>query len=230
MVFRRQSASNLLVVGQQEDSALSLLVGAAVSLAAHRRPTFAFFDSTPADSPLYDKLSGLAASLGGTFAGPRAAAGSIAAISEELAAREANATNDAPPLFLLIMGLHRFRDLRKSDDFSFGSESEKPATDKQFAKILREGPALGIHTIAWCDTAANIDRTLDRQSIREFEARVLFQMSANDSTALIDSPAAANLGRYRAILYREELGTVEKFRPYAPPEADWIAEAITRIG
>jgi len=34
--------------------------------------------------------------------------------------------------------------------------------------------------------------------------------------------AAANLGRNRALLYREELGTVEKFRPYAPPGRGWI--------
>ena len=223
MVFRRQSAANLLIVGQQEDAASALLVSAAMSLSAHPHCSFALFDSTPADSPHAGVIASLAERLKAPFAAPRAAAASVAVIAEELAQREANPAGDDAPLFLIIMGLHRFRDLRRSDDFSFGSESEKPAPDKQFARILREGPALGIHTIAWCDTAANLERTLDRQSIREFEARVLFQMSANDSTALVDAPAAANLGRYRAILYREELGTIEKFRPYAMPPSEWLA-------
>ena len=98
----------------------------------------------------------------------------------------------------------------------------RPATagasrpDQQLATVLRDGPALGVHVVTWVDTAANVDRTLERATAREFEARVLMQMSANDSTNLIDTPAAANLGRHRAILHREELGTVEKFRPYAP--------------
>jgi hypothetical protein len=114
------------------------------------------------------------------------------------------------------MGLHRFRDLRKVEDFSFGASEGASRPDQQLAKVLRDGPALGVHVVTWVDTAANVDRTLERATAREFEARVLMQMSANDSTNLIDTPAAANLGRHRAILHREELGTVEKFRPYAP--------------
>ena len=101
------------------------------------------------------------------------------------------------------------------EDFSFSSDESAPKPDKQLAKILRDGPSLGVHVIAWMDTATSVDRTLERQTAREFEARVLFQMSANDSTNLIDTPAAAHLGRNRALLYREELGTIEKFRPYA---------------
>ncbi len=86
-----------------------------------------------------------------------------------------------------------------------------------------------MHVIAWCDTVANLERALDRRSIREFDNRVPFQMSANDSTALIDSPQAVNLGRHRAILFSEELGQVEKFRPYAPPGEDWLTRAIAQL-
>jgi hypothetical protein len=55
----------------------------------------------------------------------------------------------------------------------------------------------------------------------EFEMRVLFQMSANDSANLIDSPAAGSLGLHRALLYNEALGSVETFRPYAEPDPGW---------
>ena len=58
--------------------------------------------------------------------------------------------------------------------------------------------------------------------MREFDNRILFQMSANDSSNLIDSPAANKLGFNRALIYSEEQGVMEKFRPYAPPPVQWI--------
>jgi hypothetical protein len=77
--------------------------------------------------------------------------------------------------------------------------------------------------IAWCDTAAALERTLDRNSVREFDNRVLFQMSAADSSNLIDSPTGNKLGQNRALLYSEEQGVTEKFRPYALPSDRWLA-------
>jgi hypothetical protein len=226
MVFRRQSACNLLIVGQQEDASHTLMLAAFASLAANPSNHILVLDSTPADAPEYGVLERLALARPDRgfprFAGPRAAAAAISAIAEEVASRETSETADAPAIFVLIVGVHRFRDLRKSDDFSFSSDDAAPKPDKQLTRILREGPALGVHVIAWCDSAANVDRTFERATAREFEARVLFQMSANDSTNLIDTPAAATLGRNRALLYREELGTVEKFRPYATPAKEWI--------
>ena len=47
-------------------------------------------------------------------------------------------------------------------------------------------------------------------------------MSANDSSNLIDSPAGNKLGPNRALAYSEEQGTMEKFRPYALPTAQWL--------
>ena len=90
--------------------------------------------------------------------------------------------------------------------------------------VLREGPPVGIHTLAWADTLATVDRTVDRQTMREFDNRVLFQMSAADSSNLIDSTAATKLGVHRAIPYSEEQGFLEKFRPYALPDSTWLKE------
>src|SRR5262249_27580796 len=111
---------------------------------------------------------------------------------------------------------------KSDDDFGFGRE-EKPSPSKQFATILREGPGLRVHSLAWCDTVNNLSRTLDRQSTREFELRVLFQMSAGDSSNLIDSPGASKLGLHRALYYSEEEGRLEKFRPYGWPSEEWLA-------
>src|SRR5438132_6344131 len=109
-------------------------------------------------------------------------------------------------------------------------EERKPQPDKQFAELLREGPPLGIHVITWCDTPSAVERTLERASMREFDHRVLFQMSANDSSNLIDSPAANKLGNNRALAYSEEQGVMEKFRPYAMPSAQWLEAVRQRLG
>ena len=59
--------------------------------------------------------------------------------------------------------------------------------------------------------------------MRDLDFRILFQMSATDSSNLMDSAAASRLGMHRAILYSEEQGDFEKFRPYAPPADEWLA-------
>ena len=58
--------------------------------------------------------------------------------------------------------------------------------------------------------------------LREFEMRVAFQMSAADSTNLLDTPAASRLRLHRGLFYNDDLGTTEKFRPYGPPSDEWL--------
>ncbi len=94
---------------------------------------------------------------------------------------------------------------------------------------MRDGPAFGIHTIAWCDSLNNLHRTWERQTLREFEHRVVLQMSANDSSALIDTPVASRLGANRALLYSGEEEALEKFRPYRWPSAAWLERVRRRL-
>ena len=54
-------------------------------------------------------------------------------------------------------------------------------------------------------------------------------MSANDSASLIDSPKASNLGLHRALLYNEQAGTLETFRPYAAPDSGWLEKTALQL-
>jgi chitinase len=54
-------------------------------------------------------------------------------------------------------------------------------------------------------------------------------MSANDSASLIDSPVASNLGLHRAIYFNEHEGSLETFRPYASPDAEWLRQAAEKL-
>lgn len=145
-------------------------------------------------------------------------------LSDELDRRLQAGDSGAPPRFLVIYNLARFRELRKTEEYSFSLDDSpsSSALDKQFSNLLREGPNFGIHTLIWCDNFTNLNRWIDRNAIHDLAFRVLFQMSAGDSANLMDTPEASRLGVHRAILYNEEQGEFEKFRPYGPPEDDWL--------
>jgi hypothetical protein len=209
---------------------MALMASSITSLAA-QSPAAKFYvlDGSPADSPLAKVMPRVRDALPTqvSVVDYRATEEAIAELHAELNRRQSSGGANPPPIYLFAYGLQRYRALRKQEDssFSFGSsdEEKKPQPDKQFADLLRDGPPVGIHAIAWCDTAAALERTLDRAAMREFDNRVLFQMSAADSSNLIDSPLGNKLGTNRALVYSEEQGVSETFRPYALPSDAWLA-------
>ena len=251
--FRRQSASNLLIVGRDDESALGMFAAALLSLAAQHPPLpglgeggrggegpaqFYLLDFTPVDAPCADLLPRLAEMLshpvkrGRRRQLPDIIAEVAAEVNRRLEMDEEQIWKE-PAVYLFIYGLQRARDLRQEEDFgfSFGMEEEEapPNPARQFATIVREGPEVGVHTVVWCDTYANLTRTLDRRALREFEMRVAMQMGAEDSANLIDTPAASKLGLYRAYFYSEDESRLEKFRPYGLPSEKWLTWVAQRL-
>jgi len=238
VTFRRQSGSNLIIIGQRDDAALGIMATAMVNLSAHHAPNTAEFyvlDGTPADTPEAGALARIAATLPQQtqVVEWRDVETTLAALADESRRRQESGRDDEPSVYVLIHGLQRYRMLRRSDDdfsFSVDGKDKPPEPGKQLAELLRDGPPLGIHILAWVDTATALERAFDRQTVREFDNRVLFQMSAADSSNLIDSPLANRLGYYRALFYSEEQGLLEKFRPYALPYAEWLDGLAARLG
>jgi DNA segregation ATPase FtsK/SpoIIIE, S-DNA-T family len=234
-VFRAVGGSNLLVIGQNEQAALGLFASALVGLAPQMPAVgnvFTILDGTPDDSEDADYLPKFAAKMPGTIAPPRS--GTAAALAElvaEIDRRQKGESTDRSPRFLLVFGVHRFRELRKAeDDFGFGRRGERePSPAERFNVILRDGPPVGIHIIAWCDSLTGLNRAFERPQLREFGMRVLFQMSAADSSTLMDTPAASRLKRHQALFLLEDQERPEKFRPYGMPPADWLDAACEKL-
>ncbi|MFB3430149.1 MAG: FtsK/SpoIIIE domain-containing protein [Phycisphaerales bacterium] len=235
--MRRQSGSNVLVVGQREEASLGLMMGTVVSLAAqceaHQAQAY-IVDATPDDDIRAGQFAALAGALpiDARSVSPRDIEQTIMSIAEEVRARVAENESDGPGVFLLIHSMQRIRSLRRDED-SFGfsmDDGDTPKPDKLLVEILRDGPGVGVHVVMSCDTLTNTERYLDRNAMREIENRVLFQMSSGDSTQLIDSPAASRLGPNRAIFFSEESGVVEKFRPYAPLDPAEVAKTLRELG
>jgi DNA segregation ATPase FtsK/SpoIIIE, S-DNA-T family len=189
-------------------------------------PQFIVLDGQRPDSPSIGFWNRLAKQLPLEMrvAATNGCADVIRHLADEVERRLQQGDSSGPPIFLIVYNLARFRELRKSEEYSFSLDDSAPsvALDKQFSTLLREGPNFGIHTLIWCDNFTNLNRWLDRQVLHDLAMRVLFQMSAGDSANLMDTPEASRLGIHRAILYNEEQGEFEKFRPYGLPDDAWL--------
>jgi len=230
-VFQRQSGSHLLAVGQSSERSLSLLAVSIVSLASQYPPGQAEFivldphASEPGGGELFHRLAGILPNKI-HVGGPAETVELMTGLAAELTERTPTSGRDAREIFLVVHELQRFKSLRAEDDFRFSMDDDAPTASpsKVFADLLGEGGPCGIHVIATTDTWNNVSRWIPRKLMAEFEMRVLFQMSANDSANLIDSPAATTLGLHKALFFNEHLGTLETFRPYGMPGEDWLDE------
>lgn len=231
LVLRRLGGNNLVVVGQDEALAMGVLTAAVSALVAQPSSgslRVSVLDGSRPESQHRGTWAAVAESLGDEIEvfDPQDAKGVVRSLSAELNKRIEAPDQQAPKRVLIVHDLAQIRDLRiTEDDFGFSKRStngNSPPVDKQFRELLKEGPALGIHVLLWADSYNSLTRCVDRLALREIDYRVALQMSPADSTTIIDSPAAGRLGEHRAILYRDDQGTQEKFRPYQAPTEAWL--------
>jgi hypothetical protein len=233
-VFQKRSGSNLLVVGQREEAALAILSLALVALAAQYPLSSAqlvLFESTLPGSPERALLERVIRAIPHPIALGRSGDLDqiIKGLTDELKKRTENDRAEAPATFLFIHGLQNFKKFRQEDEFGFSGDGGGASPAAQLQKLITEGPSHGIHVIAMLDTFNNVNRFLGRKALSEFEMRVLFQMSTNDSASLCDDPKASTLGLHRALLYNEQEGYLETFRPYASPTEEWLQRAACNL-
>jgi len=241
--FRRQGGTNLLIVGQREDLATSILSMATVSLAAGSDPypggavgkasRFVLFEPAIAEEHPETMLSRLTEHLPHEIevVSRLGVVDAFRNLAAEVQRRLDEQILDAESVFVVIRDLARFREIRRNEnDFGFSMSGEQEATPaQQLVTILRDGPTVGIHAVIWCDSLTNLQRTFERGTLKEFELRVLFQMSGTDSSQLVENPAAGRLGEQRALFVQEETGTLEKFRPYQFPSDTWLTDLASRL-
>lgn len=216
-----QPGRNVLIVGGDDSMAAAVLNSIVSSWTRHvTRPDgavprlYTIQGARPTDPEclklpaMWDKYR-----CDATVVDARDASGLVSQVHAVLKKR-LDADDDAgvyPPVLLSILQLGRVRDLKKGDEFSFGEAEE--SADKLLEEILRDGPGVGIHTVCWAESQSTVGRWLSRGSLREMEIRLAMQMSANDSSNLIESVSASKLGNKVMLMYDDATGQEAQFRP-----------------
>lgn len=232
MKISKRGGSHLLVVAKNEEEAVGILTAAIVSLVAQINPgasEISILDLTTADAEWADvpeHMEELFDTHKIRVLDRRGLQEVLAKLNTLVKGRSEGGHKVDSSHYLILLGMHRARDLRQEGFSSSLSldEDSKPNLATQFATILRDGPECGVHVMAWCDSYANLDRIMDHRLIAEFGTRVVGQMSSSDSSRLIDDDAASQIDRpHRLIKYDEEhVGVLEVFRPYALPSRAWL--------
>ncbi|MBM4048764.1 MAG: DUF87 domain-containing protein, partial [Planctomycetes bacterium] len=172
--FLPRGGSNLLIVGQRPDAALGMTAAAVLSLAAHHAAgdvRIIVLDGSSADSDHRRCLLSLPEGLPHNVrvAEYRETPEIVAELNAEVRARHEGSAEARPRVYVIVFGLHRFRNLRQEDEFSLSDDGDKPSPGKCFANILTDGPEQGVHTLVWCDSLNSLNHTLNRKTLREFD-------------------------------------------------------------
>lgn len=234
--FLRQSAANVLIINRDEAQSIALFQLALLALAAQILPlgaTFHLVDFSSADASWTGSLGRLAESLPHRHQviSRRELPRALETIHREARRRLSTDQSTFESIFLFLFGLHRMRDLREEEGSSWSRRDDEPDLHSMFADILREGPEVGIFTMAWADGQSSAARVLDRRMVSDMGRRIVGAMSEQDSLALIDSTLAARLDKpHRMVRFDEDRpGDIETFRPYAIEKNDWLMAAARRI-
>ncbi len=233
VVFPLAAAGNLLIVGQNREAAAATCAAIMLGAAARLGPgavKLVSLDGEDRDGAYAILHRDLAAHL--PQKPVRHEARDLVAALTDLTAlldrRQSGEDADRAPVLITVFALQRLRQLRPDDDFSGGGGGESPA--EKFARLLANGPEYGLHTVVWCDALASVQRGLGRRALRDFDQRILFQMSAADSAELVDDDGASRLGLHTALLIGLGEGIREKFRPFSLPGTELIGRLGAAMG
>jgi len=224
--LRRQSGGNIMILTREESEGVGICVSALISILVQQRAGTCrvyIADFTTADSEWSEHAEEIARSFPGeiTIIGKQGETGTLfASVAEEVRLRGENLAG-AGSIFLVLQGMHRIRSLRENMDDVKGHNSVE-----LLQTILRDGPEVGVHIIAWSDILANAMRGLGRRAINDFGLRVGGAMSTEESMNFFDNLVASKLSKpHRAIFSDEDRpGQLLTFRPYAMPTSAWLGQ------
>ena len=235
--LKRDSKQNFLIADVDEQEATGLLVATCVSLLETVPATaqqFEVLDLGTQRKAWSDSLRTIGVAAGSRFFGLREdtlldALGRIAGVVEE---RTNARMHDEPSKFLILHGVHRLRELVNAPP-AFGSS--RSATGQRTVRellgsILRDGAYVGVHVIAWCDTAEHVHSVLEPGKLRGEFGIVAAGRQSDDmlSRALVGTGKAATIGANRMVLANSASGEPRVFRPYGLPETSWLESAVGR--
>jgi hypothetical protein len=228
----RYPGANILAVTRDEHDGASICLTSVVSMAAQMEGSdlqIHHFEMPSADEPLPDVLADCADCFDrerfriyreGSFLAP------LLEILGEVRERHQNGGGNEGRILVVFQGLQRMREFRRNGG-PYDPLEEGGSADT-LEKIIREGPEVGIHVVAWCDSLAFMKRNFGDAIIGAFGVRLAGRMTLDDSNTLLQSSAAYTIDKdHRMCSVNEDYpGKVTRLRPYAFPSMDELNQIM----
>jgi hypothetical protein len=230
--FQRQSNSNLLIVGQRKfaKKVAQILIPVMMSLAAGTENEIEFLvlnllpqgvdDSYLKVNSVIENLPIKVVNFDETEF-EKNINELVKIISKPAGRKATNKTSTQITKYLFLLGLHDVNAFKKKLDFE-----ESPLAVK-LKNIIQTGPEAGIHTIFWVDTLRTFEKILSMHELMDFDARVLFPMTSDDSYALGGKNFPG--GSDNVYLFRQESNELERFAAFGLPSFEWIEAQCRRM-
>jgi S-DNA-T family DNA segregation ATPase FtsK/SpoIIIE len=189
--------------------------------------SFTIADLAPPSSPMrgfFAELADLPHDV--TIVPPRAADAALETLAMDLDERlESTAAFAGAERFLVIAGLRRWPDLIPEDEYG-----ETTGPQDLLARLVREGPEVGIHVVAWADSYATAEQVFRRKGLRQFALRTAMHMDIAESDDLLGMQDAARLAGDRALFRDTDWpdGKIEKFKPFSAASMQSFAKTAFR--
>lgn len=207
VLLRREPANNVLIVGPSgigEGVLLAMANSAALSQGEYL--DLRVVDLTPIEDGFGELLAELDERIDVRVTRRQSAPRVLDEVTELVNGRRTTNDYRSRPVLLLLAGVPDW-----SDD----------TIAARLLELLREGPAVGVHVGLWAGGADTCVANLGPEVLAQFGYRVVGPMSGDESSALIETDAAASLRPAHGYFYDESRARLVKFRPYAAPRAGW---------
>ena len=220
----REGGTNVAFVARDE----ALVNGwGAVALAAltvqvgRGEGTLHFVDCTAAEASTQTWLGPLLTSGVVSAHRARALPGLLAELRATTGLRVSTDDVIAPPLVIVLWGVHRARDL-DPENSGFGFVADEAAVDPSadLEWLIRNGPEVGCHVLIWADTPASLGRRLSAIAIRDCSIRVSGPL--NDIDADRFEVPAVGLRRAQLAVANVDADRQWRVRSYAQPSSQWL--------
>lgn len=241
--FENEKASNLLIVGNDDEKARNMFVFSVLSLCISswlkngkktpEEPIVYLMNFKPLeDSYFVDmlELEGTLLSKYVRYSSFRDSDQGILELYKHLQSRKGSEENK----YLLVYGLQNANVLKNDSiavqrqdlmrglpSFSSGVEEQR-STYQMFKDIMISGPEHGVHSIIWHDNYTALDVS-ERTLISYFDMRIGFNMSKDEYSQFVNESNVDVLNDNNAIYYNR-IRYNQRFRPYQSPNEEWITK------
>lgn len=239
--FENERASNLLIVGNDDEKARNMFAFSVLSLCisawlrngkkAPKHPIVYLMNFKPLEDSYFKDMLELEGTLLNKYvkySSFRDSEKGMLELYEHMQTRNGSQDNE----YLLVYGLQNANVLKNDNvamqrqelmrglpSFSGGAEEQKSIYQK-FKDIMISGPERGVHSIVWHDNYTALDVS-ERTLISYFDMRIGFNMSKDEYSQFVNENNSEALNDNNAIYYNR-IRYNQRFRPYQAPDEEWM--------